>query len=60
MLCLVSRRFPAPLPLASPCFSGWIDELWELPPDTPERAEADAFTRWVRDVRRAKHCELLR
>ncbi len=60
MLCLVSRRFPAPPPLESPYFSGWIDELFLLPPDAPEWAEVDAFTKWVRDVRRAKHRELFR
>ena len=60
MLCLVSRRFPAPPPLASPLFSGWISDLWDLSPDAPEWAEADAFTKWVHDVRRAKHRELFR
>ena len=60
MLCLVSRRFPAPPPLESRLFCGWIDELHELPPDAPVWAEADAFTKWVRAVRRAKHRELFR
>ena len=60
MLCLVSRRFPAPPPLESRLFCGWIDDLHELPPDAPDWAEADAFTKWVGDVRRAKHRELLR
>ena len=59
MLCLVSRRFPAPPPLESPYFNGWIDELRDLPPDAPEWAEVDAFTKWVRDVRRAKRRELV-
>ncbi len=60
MLCLVSRRFPAPPPLESPYFSGWIDQPLLLPPDAPDWAEVDAFTKWVRDVRRAKHRELFR
>ena len=58
MLCLVSRRFPAPPPLKSPYFSEWLDDLWLLPPEAPEWAEVDAFTKWVQDVRRAKHREL--
>ena len=58
MLCLVSRRFPAPLPLKSPYFNDWLDELWLLPPEAPEWAEVDAFTKWVQNVRRAKHREL--
>lgn len=58
MLCLLSRRFPAPPPLASPLLCGWLDELHELPPDAPEWAEAEAFTKWVHDVRRAKRREL--
>ncbi len=60
MFCLISRRFPAPPPLESPRFSGWIDEFWNLSPDAPEWAETDAFTKWVRDVRRAKQRELFR
>ena len=58
MLCLLSRRFPAPPPLESPYFNEWLDELWLLPPEAPEWAEVDAFTKWVQDVRRAKHREL--
>ena len=58
MLCLVSRRFPAPPPLESPYFNEWLDDLWLLPPEAPEWAEVDAFTKWVQDVRLAKHREL--
>ena len=60
MLCLVSQRFPAPPPLESRRFSGWLDELWQLSSDAPEWAEVDAFTKWVRDVHRAKRRELFR
>lgn len=60
MLCLVSRRFPAPPPLESPYFCGWIEELWNLSPEAPEWAETDAFTEWIRDVRRVKQRELFR
>ncbi len=60
MLCLVSRRFPAPPPLFSRLFRDWIDELKDWPPDASEWAEVDAFTKWVRDVSRAKSRELVR
>lgn len=60
MLCIVCQRFPAPPPLESLRLSGWSDELWHLAPDAPEWAEIDAFTKWVRDVRRAKRRELFR
>lgn len=59
MLCLISRRFPAPPPLASPLFCGWLEELHDLSPDAPDWMEADAFTKWVLDIRRAKRRELL-
>ena len=58
MLCLISRRFPAPPPLESPLLYGWIEELLDLSPDAPEWVEADAFTNWVHDIRRAKHREM--
>lgn len=58
MLCLVSGRFPAPAKLKSPRLSGWLDELWDLPPDASEWAEADVFTKWVGAVSEVKQGEL--
>ncbi len=58
MLCLVSRRFPAPPRLESPIFAAWCDLLWELPPDAPEWEEASAFEKWVHEIRESKRSEL--
>ena len=58
MLCLISRRFPAPPPLESSLFCGWIDELHDLSPTAPDWAEADAFTKWVHEIRGTKRREL--
>ena len=59
MLCLLARRFPAPPPLASPLFEGWLDILQDLPPSAPEWEEADALIKWMEDLRREKERELL-
>ena len=59
MLCLLARRFPAPPPLASPLFEGWLDILQDLPPNAPEWEEADALIKWMEDLRREKERELL-
>ena len=59
MLCLLSRRFPAPPPLGVAVLQRVArTSLWLLPPEAPEWTEVDAFTKWVQDVRRAKHREL--
>ncbi|MCY4400938.1 MAG: hypothetical protein OXE96_16605, partial [Gemmatimonadetes bacterium] len=59
MLCLLARRFPAPPPLASPLYQGWLDILQDLPPNAPEWEEADALIKWMEDIRREKERELL-
>ncbi len=60
MLSLLARRFPAPPPLASTLFKGWLDSLRDLPPNAPEWREADAFIKWMMDFRCEKTRERLR
>ncbi len=58
MLCLTSRRFPAPQNLESPRFCDWLDKLRNLPPNADEWAEAATFTTWVEHVLHEKQGEL--
>ena len=59
MLCLVSRRFPAPPRLESPLFVDWCELLWDLPPYAPEWEEVSAFGKWLHEIRTSKRDELV-
>ena len=60
MLSLVSGRFPAPPALKSELFNQWVDQLWDLPAESPEwMTEAAKLSKWIRFIRRAKQAELI-